>query len=87
MSDIFISYAKEDREWVGTLADALLGTGWSLFWDRDIPLGLTWDEHIGRKLEEARCVVVVWTEASLESDWVKEEALPAEPAADAEGGH
>ena len=39
MSDIFISYAKEDREQAGVLAAALEKLGWSVWWDRIIPTG------------------------------------------------
>jgi microcystin-dependent protein len=77
MADIFISYAKEDRERAGVLAEALAGLGWSVFWDRTIPAGLTWREFIGKELEEARSVVVAWSAASVKSQWVLEEAEQA----------
>jgi hypothetical protein len=38
VSDIFISYASEDRSRVRPLADALSGHGWSVWWDRQIHL-------------------------------------------------
>jgi hypothetical protein len=34
MSDIFISYASEDRSKAEPLAKALEEQGWSVFWDR-----------------------------------------------------
>ena len=74
MSDIFISYASEDREWVGGLASALEGQGWSVWWDRRIPTGRSFDEVIEEALVEARAVIVVWTAISIKSDWVKNEA-------------
>jgi len=39
MSDIFISYAREDVEKVQKLALVLEGKGWDVFWDRSIPTG------------------------------------------------
>ena len=39
MSDIFISYANEDRETAGLLADALEQFGWSVWRDREIAPG------------------------------------------------
>jgi len=39
MSDIFVSYAKEDRDRVEPLARALTTHGWDVFWDRAIPTG------------------------------------------------
>ena len=74
MSDIFISYAREDFERVKPLAEALERSGWDVFWDYEIPLGSDWYDCIGRELSEARCVVVVWSESSTESTWVREEA-------------
>ncbi|MCG8463795.1 MAG: toll/interleukin-1 receptor domain-containing protein, partial [Xanthomonadales bacterium] len=74
MVDIFISYAREDQEVVKRLAVALELQGWSVFWDRTIPAGETWRSHIGKSLEEARCVVVAWSVDSIESHWVQEEA-------------
>jgi RND family efflux transporter MFP subunit len=74
MADIFISYKSDDREKVGSLAKALEGKGWSLFWDRDIPPGKTWDEVIEKAIEDARCIIVIWTGASADSGWVRAEA-------------
>ena len=74
MADIFISYAKKDREKVEPIANALTKQGWSVFWDRTIPGGKTWDEVIEEELDAARCVVVVWSKISIKSRWVRAEA-------------
>ena len=67
MSDVFISYAREDQDRITALVQLLQAQGLSVFWDRDIPPGKTWREHIGRALAEARCVVVAWSRASIAS--------------------
>jgi hypothetical protein len=72
--DIFVSYAREDQARVAPVVAALEARGWSVFWDRRIPPGQTWRSHIGRALERARCVVVAWSEHSILSEWVIEEA-------------
>jgi TPR repeat protein len=74
MSDIFISYAREDQRRAEMLAQTLEDYGWSIFWDRTIPIGKTWRETIGRELRSARCAIVLWSETSIVSDWVQEEA-------------
>lgn len=77
MSDIFISYSSADREFVKTLAGLFEQQGWSVWWDRQIPIGQHYDTVIENELRQARCVVVVWTQRSVESEWVKNEALEA----------
>lgn len=74
MNDIFISYAREDLERTRRLAAALEAQGWSVFWDQRIPPGKTWHAVIGAALQEARCVIVAWSEMSIQKDWVREEA-------------
>ena len=74
MSDIFISYAREDRRRAKQLAEALEAQGWSVFWDQVIPPGKTWHEVIGTALQEARCVIVAWSRASITSGEVYKEA-------------
>jgi len=73
MPDIFISYAHEDQERVRPIVQEL-EKRWSVFWDRKIPPGKTWENSIGKALEESPCVLVVWSHSSVQSDWVKEEA-------------
>ena len=77
MADIFLSYASEDRERVRRVAVALVERGWSLWWDRDITAGKTFDDVIERELEAARSVVVLWSRASVASEWVRSEATAA----------
>ena len=74
MSDIFISYASEDRERAEVLAKALEDLGWSVWWDRDIPTGKTFVEVIKAELESAKCAVVLWSQHSAASQWVQREA-------------
>ena len=75
MSDIFLSYVgAEDRERVKPLAEALKREGLSLFWDRIIPVGKTWNEVLEEELGAARSLLVVWSENSTKSKWVREEA-------------
>src|SRR5215471_3730957 len=74
MADLFISYSRKDLSRVRVLADALSTQGWSVWWDRQIPAGRTFDEVIAEALDGARCVVVVWSKESIDSSWVREEA-------------
>lgn len=74
MSDIFISYAREDRAKAKTLAELFQQQDWSVWWDRRIPPGRSFDQVIEEALGAAKCVVVLWSKHSASSDWVKGEA-------------
>jgi TIR domain/PDZ domain len=74
MADIFISYASDDRSRAKAVAEALERRGWSVWWDRKIPLGQSFDKVIEEAIAAARCIVVLWTRASVASDWVRSEA-------------
>jgi len=67
MSGIFISYANEDRQKAEALAHALEQKGWSVWWDRKIPFGQSFDQVIEANLASAKCVLVLWTKVSVES--------------------
>ena len=72
--DIFVSYASKDRDRVRPLVETLRAFGWSVWWDRELKPGETWDEVIGKALLSARCVVVAWSTSAVASDWVRIEA-------------
>jgi hypothetical protein len=75
--DVFLSYAREDRDRARSLAQALQRQGYSVWSDVDIPPGKTFSEVIKKALEDARCVIVMWTRASVRSEWVEIEAANA----------
>ena len=74
MADIFLSYAREDEARAATLARVLDARGWSVFWDRRIIAGTSWDEVVEREINNSKCVVVLWSTAAVTSRWVKTEA-------------
>jgi len=74
VADIFISYASEDRDRVAPVADILESNGWTVWWDRRLNAGTSFDREIEREIDAANCVLVVWSKFSIESDWVRTEA-------------
>jgi len=74
MSQIFISYAHEDHFAAQLLAKALSDQGWSVWWDREIKTGTTWARAIEQQMDIADCVIVLWSNRSVESEWVRIEA-------------
>jgi len=77
MADIFVSYSSEDRDKVSSLVESLEMQNWSVWWDRQITPGEGFADEIDREIQQASCVVVVWSSHSIESRWVKSEALEA----------
>ncbi|MET0183015.1 MAG: toll/interleukin-1 receptor domain-containing protein [Caulobacterales bacterium] len=74
MADVFISYAREDGERASKVAHALQAAGMDVFWDSEIPPGQTWADYIEGKLANCKAVIVLWSENSTRSQWVREEA-------------
>jgi hypothetical protein len=75
--DIFVSYAREDRQIAEMLVSAFESAAWSVWFDSRIAAGASWDKDIETALSSARCVVVLWSKASVQSDWVRAEAEAA----------
>jgi TolB-like protein len=78
VADVFVSYSAKDRDRVAPLIEALQTSGLSVWWDRGIDVGSRFDREIERELDAAGCVVVVWSTESIESEWVRNEALEAQ---------
>lgn len=76
MSHVFLSYKREDEVRVGRIARALESAGLDVWWDRGLPGGESWHSNIESKLQDAGCVVVLWSAHSAGSDggYVREEA-------------
>ena len=77
MSDIFISYKREEQATARQIADALEKEGWSVWWDPKLRAGDDFDKIIEAVLNESRCVIVLWSELSIQSDYVRAEASEA----------
>jgi hypothetical protein len=74
MSDIFISYSTQDRDRAKNVATRLMQEGWSVFWNRNISPGSTWDDILEKELYAAKVIVVLWSNNSVRSEWVRIEA-------------
>lgn len=77
-NQIFLSYKNEDRERIIPIVRAIEREGWSVWWDRKIPPGRSFDEVIEEKIDKAKCIIVIWSEKSVASKWVKTEASEGE---------
>jgi len=74
VADIFISYSRLDLPRARQFERALDQCGWSVFWDRELLPGEGYRRAIEHELKQARCVIVLWSRTSVESEWVIDEA-------------
>ena len=73
MADIFISYAKSDQPLALKLSSFLkLRAG--PFGGTELGAADLYRDEIMRQLVAARAVITIWTENSIDSDWVRAEA-------------
>lgn len=73
---VFVSYSRADAPRVEPLVQALKAAGLSVWWDRELEGGAAWRATIAAELAAARCVLVVWSVASVraEAGFVHDEA-------------
>jgi adenylate cyclase len=74
MTEVFVSYKRENLAAVNRLVEALRAEGVSVWWDQDIPPNAPWEGTIERELVAAKLVIVAWSPAAVASDNVKAEA-------------
>lgn len=74
MVNVFLSYSREDLGRAATVAAALEKAGLSVWWDERISGGSEYSKEIEQALRECEVVVVLWSRASVESPWVRDEA-------------
>jgi adenylate cyclase len=71
---IFLSYAREDADAAREVAEAVGRAGHEVWWDKQIQGGSRFSRAIDQALKDAEAVVVLWSETSVESAWVQDEA-------------
>jgi DNA-binding response OmpR family regulator len=76
-TDLFLSYSRQDLMKIEALAAVLEQAGWSVWWDRHIKTGTSFDKVIEQALTNSRAVIVAWSKNSVDSDWVRAEAAYA----------
>src|SRR5580692_11638042 len=74
MVDVFISYCREDRVRCRRIHEKLKALDLDVWFDTHLVPGRKFDRQIEQVLRSAKAVLVLWSAASVESDWVREEA-------------
>ena len=74
MASVFLSYDRDDTAKARPIAAALEKAGHSVWWDQHIKSGAEYNTEIEEALSRADAVVVLWSERSVRSAWVRDEA-------------
>ena len=74
MVDVFISYKREERARCERIHEKLKALGLDVWFDVRLTAGKSFDREIETAVKGAKAVVVLWSPASVESEWVREEA-------------
>ncbi|MFN3912339.1 SUMF1/EgtB/PvdO family nonheme iron enzyme [Hyphomonas sp.] len=74
MSEVFVSYNREDLKTAQTIVDGLIAEGFDVWMDMNLQAGENYDEITEDRLHKARAVVVLWSSRSVKSRWVRAEA-------------
>jgi tetratricopeptide (TPR) repeat protein len=74
LADVFLSYARPDEAFATRIARELGKLGISLWYDRELPAHRPYSDVIKTELEAASAVLVLWSSAAAESQWVRSEA-------------
>jgi TIR domain len=71
---VFISYSRQDKEFVGRLADTLRGAGVQTWTDvENIAAGANWQKEIEKGLLNASVLIYVASKNSVSSQWMDAE--------------
>lgn len=77
MADVFLSYSRQDKARAAQFVELLEDHGWDVFWDQETRAGTLWPKVLEDELNQARCLLVLWTASSVTSRWVRIEAYEA----------
>lgn len=72
---VFFSYSRTDRARAEPIIRALEQAGLDVWWDGMLAGGAKYIDKTQSALQDADAVVVLWTETSVQSHWVQDEAM------------
>jgi hypothetical protein len=74
---VFISYSSKDLEIAEAIENHLLQNGFDNLWRDKSNIRADWSREIAKALSKSDIVLVIWSENSSKSEWVKNEWLTA----------
>ena len=76
-ADVVVSYSRRDSAIAEPLIADLRAQGINVWWDRELYSGEDLHDAIAAALEAAKAVIVIWSDTSVASMWVRDEARRA----------
>jgi hypothetical protein len=70
---VFLSYSRDDRDYVTKLAQWLEGHGVQVWFDHDIDYGSKWEAEIETQLDASAVILVVMSKSARGKNWVRRE--------------
>jgi hypothetical protein len=75
VADVFISYKRDERPAVESIAARLRDLGLMVWFDASMSAGEAFSDEIDREARFSKCILVCWSPGARESRWVKAEAM------------
>src|SRR5262245_31225310 len=72
MTEVFISYSKDDRQHVKEVIAGLADRGVNTWWDQYVPSGVPWDEEILRQLGACEAIIVLARNGEIDVNMIAE---------------
>lgn len=72
--DVFISYKREERARCERIAAKLRALGLDVWFDAKLEAGKNFDREIEAAVAKSKAVLVLWSDSSVNSQWVRNEA-------------
>jgi hypothetical protein len=70
MTDVFISYAREQRSLAEHLAEGLKAHRYDVWWDARLSAGQLFDDKIREQIDAAKALAVIWSSEAAASPYV-----------------
>jgi len=74
-TSVFVSYSRADQQAAKRIIALLKEAGFTVWWDGELEAGSQYLDTTEEALESAEAVVVLWTQTSTGSNWVRDEAM------------
>src|SRR5262249_17912375 len=73
MAQVYVSYGRGDLDAALPIIEAISEAGLTVWHQGKLSAGSVWLEEVRRELDNAKCVVLLWSKAAAQSDYLQQE--------------